>query len=122
MYQLPETITLAMRCLKVTGSNGVEIFDSLMAKDVNTAGYTAMILVEDVIGLQTGCARSSTCRPVDLRRQSILVPDKTDNIQSMVTPALTDHVNLVGDGVDVERGTHELTSRMTGMALKVRTY
>src|SRR6218665_15164 len=46
---------------------------------------------------------------------------KAENVQSVVTPALTDHIKLVGDRVDVERSAHELTSRMTGMALRVRS-
>src|SRR6218665_3510433 len=95
-------------------------------------GHAAMILVEDVIGLRTRSKRASPFQHLQARRPktskrdiiSILVPGlgKAENAQSVVTPALTDHVHLVGDGVDVERGTHELTSRMTGMALKVRTY
>src|SRR6218665_483968 len=91
-----------------------------------------MILVEDVIGLRTRSNRVSPFQHLQARRPktpksdiiSILVPGigKAENVQSVVTPALTDHVHLVGDGVDVERGTLELTSRMTGMVLKVRTY
>ena len=41
MNELPETVTLAMRCSKVIGSNGEEIFDSLMAEDVTTATLIA---------------------------------------------------------------------------------
>src|SRR6218665_2085838 len=93
-----------------------------------------MILGEDVIGLRTRSNRASPFQHLQARRPktpksdiiSILVPGlgKAENVQSVVTPALTDHVHLVGDGVgaSVEHGTHELTSRMTGMALKVRTY
>src|SRR6218665_3543033 len=89
-----------------------------------------MILVEDVIGLRTRSNRASPFQHLQARRHktpksdiiSILVPGlgKAENVQPVVTPALTDHVHLFGDGVDVERGTLELTSRMTGMALKVR--
>src|SRR6218665_2520918 len=91
-----------------------------------------MILVEDVIGLCTRSNRASPFQHLQARRPktpksditSILVPGlgKAENVQSVITPELTDHVHLVGDGVDVEGGTHELTSRMTGMALKVWTY
>src|SRR6218665_897718 len=91
-----------------------------------------MILVEDVVGLRTRSNRASPFQHLQARRPktpksdvvSILVPGlcKAENVQSVVTPALTDHVDHVGDGVDIERGTCELTSRMTGMALKVRTY
>src|SRR6218665_1023365 len=91
-----------------------------------------MILVEDVTGVRTRSNRASPVQHLQARRPktpksdiiSILVPGlgKAENVQSVVTPALTDHVHLVGDGEDVERGTLELTRRMTGMALKVRTY
>src|SRR6218665_3969107 len=91
-----------------------------------------MILVEDVIGLGTRSNRSSSFQHLQARRPktpkrdiiSVLVPGlgKAENVQSVITPALTDHVHFVGDGVDVERGTRELTSRMTGMALKVRSF
>src|SRR6218665_429503 len=93
-----------------------------------------MILVEDVTGVRTRSNRASPVQHLQARRPktpksdiiSILVPGlgKAENVQSVVTPALTDHVHLVGDGVgaSVEHGTHELTSRMTGMALKVGSY
>src|SRR6218665_1337119 len=87
-------------------------------------GYTAVILVEDVIGLRARPNRASPFQHLQARRPktpksdiiSILVPGlcKTENVLSVVTPALTDHVDLVVDEVDVERGTHELTSRMKG--------
>src|SRR6218665_1165663 len=87
-------------------------------------GYTNVILVEDVIGLRARPNRASPFQHMQARRPktpksniiSILVPGlcKTENVQSMVTPALTDHIDLVGDAVDVEHGTHELTSRMKG--------
>src|SRR6218665_1142871 len=90
-------------------------------------GYTAVILVEDVIGLRARPNRASPFQHLQARRPktpksdiiSILVSGvcKTNNVQSVVTPTLTDHSDLVGDGVDVERGKHELTSRMKGMAL-----
>src|SRR6218665_1355752 len=90
-------------------------------------GNAAVILVEDVIGPRARPNRASPLQHLQARRPktpkrdiiSILVPglSKTEDVQSVVTPALTDHINLVGDGVDVERGTHELTSRMRGMAL-----
>src|SRR6218665_796843 len=127
MNELPETVTLAMRCSKVIGSNGAEIFDSRRRDH----GYTAMILIEDIIGSRTRSNRSSpfqhlqTGGPKTSKSNvvSILVPGlgKAENVQSVVMPALTDHINLVGDRVDVERSAHELTSRMTGMALKVRS-
>src|SRR6218665_3911350 len=93
-------------------------------------GHTAMILVEDVIGLRTRSNRASPFQHLQARRpKTTSSADRRPKsniisilVQSVVTPALTDHVHLVGDGVDVERGTLELTSRMTGMALKVRTY
>src|SRR6218665_580021 len=90
-------------------------------------GYAAVILVEDVIGIRARPNRASPLQHLQARRPntpkrdiiSILVPGlcKTKDVQSVVTPALTDHIDLVGDGVDVERGTHELTIRMRGMAL-----
>src|SRR6218665_2979067 len=91
-----------------------------------------MILVEDVVGLRTRSNRASPFQHLKARRPktpksdiiSILMPGlgKAENVQFVVTPALTDHVDLVGDGVDIEHGTRELMSRMTGMALKVQTY
>src|SRR6218665_2007610 len=74
--------------------------------------------VEPVPHLQTGGPKTPKRYII-----SIIVPGlgKAENVQSVVTPALTDHIDLVGDGVDVERSTHELTSQMTGMALKVRS-
>src|SRR6218665_1362779 len=90
-----------------------------------------MILIEDIIGSRTRSNRASPFQHLQTRRPktpksnivSILVPGlgKAENVQSVVTPALTDHINLIGDRVDVERSAHELTSRMTGMALKVRS-
>src|SRR6218665_993244 len=90
-----------------------------------------MILVEDVIGLRVRVNRASPFQHMQTRRPktpksdniNIHVPGlcKTENIQSVITPALTDNFDLVSDGVDVERGTQELTSRMNGMALKVRS-
>src|SRR6218665_281441 len=93
--------------------------------------YSAMILAEYIIGPRTRSNRSSPFQhlqaggPKTLKSDiaSILMPGlgKTENVQSVIAPALTDHIDLVGDGMDVERSTHELTSRMTGMALKVRS-
>jgi len=37
MFELPEKVTLAMRCSKVIGSNGAEIFNSLTAEDATKA-------------------------------------------------------------------------------------
>jgi len=90
-----------------------------------------MILIEYLIWPCTRSNRSSPFQHLRAGRPkmpksdivSILVSGlgKAENVQSVVTPALTDHIDLVGDGVDVERSTHELTSQMTGMALKVRS-
>jgi len=47
---------------------------------------------------------------------------KAKNVQSVVTPALADHIDLVGDGMDVEHSAHladKLDERH--MALKVRS-
>src|SRR6218665_3148806 len=90
-----------------------------------------MILIEDIIGSRTRSNRSSPFQHLQTggpktpksNTVSIFVPGlgKAENVQSVVVPALTDHINLVGDRVDVECSAHELTRRMTGMALKVRS-